>query len=213
MKKKSRLGIFLLLFMFLLTACGGREDVIVENEQGYEMETQESVQNDESALPENKQEYEDALPETVQNDESETQEQPAKEEESSEEETINANLPVEGEYYYDLTNVVLYLEIYGELPPNYITKKEAQSLGWEGGSVEKYKQGAAIGGDSFGNREGLLPKANGRSYTECDLDTGGGRSRGANRLVFSNDGLYFYTGNHYESFIEVTVTEDYEVKW
>ena len=196
MKKKSRLGIFLLLFMFLLTACGGREDVIVENEQSYETAVQE-----------------DALPETVQNDESETQEQPAKEEESSEEETINANLPIEGEYYYDLTNVVLYLEIYGELPPNYITKKEAQSLGWEGGSVEKYKQGAAIGGDSFGNREGLLPKANGRSYTECDLDTGGGRSRGANRLVFSNDGLYFYTGNHYESFIEVTVTEDYEVKW
>ena len=196
MKKKSRLGIFLLLFMFLLTACGGREDVIVENEQGYETAVQE-----------------DALPETVQNDESETQEQPAKEEESSEEETINANLPVEGEYYYDLINVVLYLEIYGELPPNYITKKEAQSLGWEGGSVEKYKQGAAIGGDSFGNREGLLPKANGRSYTECDLDTGGGRSRGANRLVFSNDGLYFYTWDHYESFIEVTVTEDYEVKW
>ncbi|MCH5281133.1 MAG: ribonuclease [Lachnospiraceae bacterium] len=182
--------------MFLLTACGSREDVIVENEQSYGTAVQE-----------------DALPETVQNDESETQEQPVKEEESSEEETINVSLPVEGEYYYDLTNVVLYLEIYGELPPNYITKKEAQSLGWEGGSVEKYKQGAAIGGDSFGNREGLLPKANGRSYTECDLDTGGGRSRGANRLVFSNDGLYFYTGNHYESFIEVTVTEDYEVKW
>lgn len=218
MKKKSRLGIFLLLFMFLLTACGSREDIIVENEQGYEMEAQESAQNDESALPENQQEYEedssqsgqkdeDAISETAQNDEPDAQEQ------SPEEETINANLPVEGEYYYDLTNVVLYLEIYGELPPNYITKKEAQSLGWEGGSVEKYQQGAAIGGDSFGNREGLLPKASGRSYTECDLDTGGGRSRGANRLVFSNDGLYFYTGNHYESFIEVTVTEDYEVKW
>lgn len=218
MKKKSRLGIFLLLFMFLLTACGGREDIIVENEQGYEMEAQESVQNDESALSKNQQEYEedssqsgqkdeDTISETAQNDEPDAQEQ------STEEETINANLPVEGEYYYDLINVVLYLEIYGELPPNYITKKEAQSLGWEGGSVEKYQQGAAIGGDSFGNREGLLPKANGRSYTECDLDTGGGRSRGANRLVFSNDGLYFYTWDHYESFIEVTVTEDYEVKW
>lgn len=223
MKKKSRLGIFLLLFMFLLTACGSREDIIVENEQAYEMEVQESAQNDESALPENQQEYEedssqsgqkdeDAISETAQNDEPDAQEQPVSEEEPQEE-SVNANLPVEGEYYYDLTNVVLYLEIYGELPPNYITKKEAQSLGWEGGSVEKYQQGAAIGGDSFGNREGLLPGASGRSYTECDLDTGGGRSRGANRLVFSNDGLYFYTGNHYESFIEVTVTEDYEVKW
>lgn len=202
MKKKCRLGIFLLLFMFFLTACGSHEDVIVENEQGYETGIEESSQNDEDVLLHNEQ---DVGSETVQ-------EQPVEEEEPQEE-TINANLPVEGEYYYDLTNVVLYLELYGELPPNYITKKEAQSLGWEGGSVEKYKQGAAIGGDSFGNREGLLPKASGRSYTECDLNTFGGRSRGAIRLVFSNDGLYFYTGDHYESFIEVTVTEDYEVKW
>ena len=122
-------------------------------------------------------------------------------------------LPEYGEYYYDLVNVVLYLETYDELPDNYITKKEARDLGWEGGSVEKYLEGAAIGGDTFGNREGQLPEAKGRKYTECDIDTNGYNSRGSRRLVFSNDGLYFYTSDHYENFSEVTITEEYEVIW
>ncbi len=115
--------------------------------------------------------------------------------------------PEYDEYYYDVENVVLYLEAYDELPPNYITKEEANDLGWNGGSVEDYMDGAAIGGDRFGNYEGLLPKADGRVYTECDIDTDGYDSRGARRLVFSNDGLYFYTDDHYETFTEVTVEE------
>ena len=57
-----------------------------------------------------------------------------------------------------------------------------------------------IGGDRFGNYEGLLPKAKGRSWTECDVNTLGAKSRGAERIVFSNDGLIFYTADHYDSF-------------
>ncbi len=76
-------------------------------------------------------------------------------------------------YYYDVDHVVLYLDTYGHLPENYITKDEARALGWEGGSVEVYQEGAAIGGDRFGNREGLLPEQTGRSYTECDINTDG----------------------------------------
>ena len=106
------------------------------------------------------------------------------------------NVPVEGEYYYDLENVVLYLYYYDELPDNYITKKEARSLGWEGGTPERYLEGSAIGGDSFGNREGLLPAG---KYTECDLYTLGKDERGAERLVFTDD-EYYYTGDHYKSF-------------
>lgn len=126
---------------------------------------------------------------------------------------LPSDLPIEGNSYYDLENVVLYLYLYEELPDNYMTKAEARELGWEGGSVEKYKKGAAIGGDTFGNREGLLPKEKGRTYTECDIDTDGEKSRGAKRLVFSSDGLYFYTEDHYESFDEVIVMENYEVVW
>ncbi len=120
--------------------------------------------------------------------------------------------PEYGGYYYDVKNVVLYLESYGQLPPNYITKNEARDLGWSGGSVEDYLEGAAIGGDRFGNYEGLLPEAEGRTWTECDIDTLGCGSRGSRRLVFSGDGLYYYTSDHYESFKEVTV-ENGEVSW
>lgn len=104
-------------------------------------------------------------------------------------------------WYYSAEDVALYLVTYGELPSNFITKNEARDLGWEGGSVQRYKEGAAIGGDKFGNREGILPKADGRQYYECDIDTDGKSSRGAKRIVFSNDGLIYYTEDHYETFI------------
>ena len=115
--------------------------------------------------------------------------------------------------YDSKDEVSAYLTEYGHLPSNYITKKQAQALGWQGGSLEPYAPGCSIGGDRFGNREGLLPKAAGRSYTECDIDTDGQSSRGAKRLVFSNDGLYFYTEDHYETFDELVVTETQEVAW
>ncbi|MBE6867004.1 MAG: ribonuclease [Ruminococcaceae bacterium] len=102
--------------------------------------------------------------------------------------------------YFDKENVALYIHTYGKLPDNFITKDEARDLGWEGGSVEKYAPGKAIGGDRFGNYEGLLPKKKGRTYTECDIDTDGYHSRGSRRIVFSNDGLIYYTHDHYESF-------------
>lgn len=111
-------------------------------------------------------------------------------------------LPEDG-WYYSAEDVALYLVTYGYLPSNFITKDAARELGWEGGSVEKYAPGFAIGGDKFGNREGLLPKADGRQYFECDIDTDGASGRGAKRLVFSNDGLIFYTEDHYESFIRL----------
>ena len=103
-------------------------------------------------------------------------------------------------WYYSPEEVSLYLYLYDCLPENFITKDEARDLGWEGGSVEAYAPGYAIGGDIFGNREGLLPDAEGRTYYECDINTDGADGRGAERIVFSNDGLIYYTQDHYESF-------------
>lgn len=97
-------------------------------------------------------------------------------------------------------DVALFIHLYGRLPDNYITKEEAQQAGWSGGSVEKYCPGKCIGGGRFGNYEGLLPDAAGRSWTECDVNSLGAASRGAERLVFSNDGLIYYTADHYDSF-------------
>ena len=96
--------------------------------------------------------------------------------------------------------MALYIHTYGHLPSNFITKKQAEALGWTGGSLEPFAPGKAIGGGYFGNYEGKLPDAKGRKWTECDVNTAGKKSRGAERIVFSNDGLIYYTADHYESF-------------
>lgn len=102
--------------------------------------------------------------------------------------------------YSSCDDVALYIHMFGHLPGNFITKKQARELGWGGGSVEDYAPGMCIGGDHFGNYEGLLPDKPGRSYTECDIDTLGRNGRGAKRIIFSNDGLIYYTEDHYSTF-------------
>lgn len=102
--------------------------------------------------------------------------------------------------YTSMEDVALYLYLYEELPENFITKEEARALGWESGSLEPYAPGMCIGGDYFGNYEENLPKDKGRKYYECDIDTLGAGSRGAKRIVYSNDGLIYYTEDHYETF-------------
>ena len=103
-------------------------------------------------------------------------------------------------WYYSKDEVALYIHTYGRLPENFVSKREAEEAGWSGGSVERYIPGAAIGGSRFGNYERLLPKAKGRTWTECDINTYKKSSRGPERIVFSNDGLIYYTPDHYESF-------------
>ncbi len=102
--------------------------------------------------------------------------------------------------YDSKEEVALYIHLYRHLPSNYITKKDAEKLGWPGGELDPYAPGKCIGGSHFGNYEGLLPDAPGRSWTECDIDTLGAKKRGAKRIIFSNDGLIYYTGDHYEHF-------------
>lgn len=107
----------------------------------------------------------------------------------------------EGGEYTSAEDVALYLHLYAHLPQNFITKKDARALGWNSGGLDDYADGKCIGGDRFGNYEGLLPDAPGREYHECDIDTLHAASRGAKRIVYSNDGLIYYTEDHYESFI------------
>ena len=128
------------------------------------------------------------------------EEEPAGTEPAAEEEPEEPVLLDEDGTYNSAGDVSLYLYTYDHLPDNYITKNEARDLGWTGGSVEQVAPGCAIGGDRFGNREGILPKAEGRQYYECDIDTIGETSRGAKRIVWSDDGLIYYTEDHYESF-------------
>lgn len=147
-------------------------------------------------IPEAQQTYESVQP-------AETAEDlpPAEKNEPSEDaaEPEQTAIDEDGEYT-SKEDVALYIHTYGKLPQNFIKKNEAKKLGWEGGSLEPYAPGRSIGGDRFGNYEGLLPETEGRKYTECDIDTMGRSSRGAKRIVFSNDGLIYYTSDHYKSF-------------
>lgn len=112
----------------------------------------------------------------------------------------SSSKPVIDEYgiYDSKDEVALYIVTYDKLPSNYITKKEAKKLGWSGGSLESYAPGKCIGGDYFGNYEGNLPEDT--KYHECDIDTLGKKSRGAKRIVYSDDGYIYYTEDHYETF-------------
>ena len=106
---------------------------------------------------------------------------------------------VEDGEYTSKEELALYIHLYGHLPGNFVTKADAEAAGWSGGAVGKVLPGKSIGGDRFYNREGLLPDAKGRVWTECDV---GDRksTRGAERIVFSNDGLIYYSADHYDSF-------------
>ncbi|MDD5922520.1 MAG: ribonuclease domain-containing protein, partial [Eubacteriales bacterium] len=125
-------------------------------------------------------------------------------ENASEADTNSEAITVERDGTYDSKDeVALYIHTYGELPSNYITKKEARSLGWEGGSVEEYAEGKCIGGDYFGNYEGILPDEDGIRYTECDINTRSKGSRGGERIIFDNQGNIYYTDDHYRSFTKL----------
>ena len=175
MKKGLR---FLLAFCiaFLLAACGvGPEAAVDLPEVSADLSDSEVTEETAADLPD-----------------SEITEEPVENEQET-------GLLEDGTYT-SKEDVALYIYQYGHLPANFITKKEAEALGWQGGSLEPYAPGMCIGGSHFGNYEGLLPEKDGRSYTECDIDTLGASKRGANRIVYSNDGLIYYTEDHYESF-------------
>jgi len=114
---------------------------------------------------------------------------------------INQVAVKKGSKYTSKEEVAAYLHIFKILPPNYVTKREAQDLGWDNskGNLWDVTNRKSIGGDRFYNREGILPAKDGRQYYECDINYSGGY-RGAERIVYSNDGLIYYTGDHYNSF-------------
>jgi len=118
-------------------------------------------------------------------------------------------LPEDGTYD-SKEEVALYLHLYGHLPSNYMTKSQARKKGWSGGALSTVVKGMSIGGDVYGNYEGVLPKVNGRTYYECDIDTTGKSKRGSKRIIWSDDGNIYYTEDHYETFEHLYGDDDYE---
>lgn len=128
-------------------------------------------------------------------------------EEIKEVKTIKVNEYIkEDGIYTSKEEVSLYISRYKKLPNNYLSKKEASLAGWE---VEKNNldvvlPGMSIGGDEFGNYENRLPKKQGRKYYEADIDYEGG-ARNLKRIIYSSDGLIFYTDDLYETFEQIKI--------
>ncbi len=182
------LALLACLMAFGLAACGGSPAEPAETDQTAYTEAEDSAQEDRSS------------PQEDGGDAGEEADEAESASETAVEPADTGDALDEDGYYTTKEDVALYIHLYGHLPDNFLTKKEAQDLGWSGGSLEPYAPGCSIGGSRFGNYEGLLPDKKGRTWTECDIDTMGAKSRGAKRIVFSNDGLIYYTGDHYESF-------------
>ena len=196
------------LTILSLTACGSVDKETVEVglevldavlDEMQEIEEQQAAEEaaGEDSVPDELPPDEVLPEEVITEPEEPIPEEPVQEEPA---ETEEPELLDEYGTYTTKEDVALYIHTYGRLPDNFITKKEAEKLGWPGGSLEPYAPGMCIGGSRFGNYEKLLPEAKGRTYTECDIDTLGASKRGAKRIVFSNDGLIYYTYDHYESF-------------
>ena len=111
------------------------------------------------------------------------------------------SLVLEDGVYVTPAMVAVYIDTFNKLPQNYITKAEAQKLGWDSSKnqVSDVAPGKSIGGDKFGNYEGNLPKG---SYRECDINYTGGK-RGAERIIYSSDGDIYYTNDHYNTFTKL----------
>ena len=201
---KKILSLLLALMMLLsLAACTDEEvdlalgvldavvDSIPDDSQSEDVKTPEQALPDSQAPP--AQPEAPAVPETPSQPET-----PAAPETPAEPEEPTLD---EDGWYSDKDNVALYIHLYGKLPSNFLSKSKARSqYGWEYGPLDKLAPGMSIGGSQFGNNEGRLPDAKGRTWTECDIDTVGKDGRGAKRIVFSNDGLIYYTEDHYETF-------------
>ena len=216
--------IIILGLMFALGACTRRENKIVPDKNTGQAEstqsksiakesgTKQSVEiketqgqkkhrqkNNKSKKRKNKKQIQESVSESA--DETSSQEI-----ESTQDSTVEAgengsiNVEENGNYT-SKDDVALYIHTYGKLPLNYITKAKAQEMGWdpEKGNLSDVLPGMSIGGSAFGNYGGNLPRATGRRYFECDIDYEGGY-RGAKRLIYSNDGLVFYTEDHYKTF-------------
>ena len=111
--------------------------------------------------------------------------------------------------YTTRDSVAAYLCKFNKLPSNYVGKNEGQQLyeSKTGKTFEKWNFNpwttinVMIGGDKFGNNEGLLPQG---SYHEADVDYSA-KNRGTKRLVYQSDCVIYYTADHYESFSKLEI--------
>lgn len=204
-RKLALLLLILLAFAAVFSACGKKQTDAAAS--GQELQVTSSSEQELQVISDSEQETQ-AAEESGQSGEEDAATEPGlgSEEEAAAEpgqDGAEEALPEDGSYTSP-EDVALYIHTYGHLPDNYITKQEAEDLGWDNreGNLDEVAPGMSIGGGRFGNYEGLLPEKKGRQYYECDVNYDGGY-RGAERIVYSDDGLIYYTEDHYNSFTQL----------
>ena len=181
------------------------ETEITETSTDTNTETEPTETTEETTFTETTTQETVSTTQTTQTETAAPPETTSKTETTTVTETEAEKLSVEKDGSYTTPeDVAEYIHTFGTLPNNFITKDEAKELGWDNkkGNLWDVAEGKSIGGDYFGNYEGLLPKAKGRKYTECDVNYEGGY-RGSERIIFSNDGLIYYTNDHYQTFTQL----------
>ena len=165
---KKRLNIFtIFLLSFLLAGCAPSRNTALQtqattNEASADnsiIDVESTVDEDDKGSPPSESSEAPAVP---QAENAETGVTPAPEKPETESPAEEPAAPDENGAYTSRDDVARYIHLYGHLPSNFITKKEAEKLGWQGGSLEPYAPGMCIGGSRFGNYEGLLPEKEGR---------------------------------------------------
>ncbi len=111
----------------------------------------------------------------------------------------------ENQEYSNYLDVVSYIYHFHKLPKNYLTKSQAEALGWSGSGSNVWQNdslyGKLIGGDNFYNNEGNLPSVTGYAYVEVDVNCSNGR-RGSHRIVYNRVTWdIYYSDDHYDSFV------------
>jgi len=110
--------------------------------------------------------------------------------------------------YTTKDSVAAYIYLFHKLPSNYVNKATGQTLYEDvtGNAFSRWNfnpwtlLGVMIGGDVYRNDNGSLPSEN--SYRECDVDYHDS-SRGTKRLVYTLNGIVYYTANHYDNFAKI----------
>ncbi len=196
MKKQIASLLLAMSGVYLLCGCEMPEVEVIYDSEEYGLTTESEASETETQT----ETAAEAETETLTEAETEALTEAVTETETSTEAETEPEI-VWGETYTTPEDVADYLHLYGELPENFITKKEARNLGWESseGNLWEVAPGMSIGGDYFGNYEGILPDGD---YRECDVNFDGGY-RGAERIIYGEDGSIYYTDDHYKTFTQL----------
>ena len=103
--------------------------------------------------------------------------------------------------YEDVEDITLYLDTFNELPSNFITYDDAVDRGFTSGdtNLDDVTDGELVGDIPFDSSDyEAIPTSEERTYLKAFVSYEGGDHDGE-YVIYSNDGLVFYTPDNFDS--------------